>query len=279
MSLLEMGKPDISVIVPVLNGNSIIKECIASLVKQDFPKNRYEIIIVDNGSTDNTPKILKRFKKNIRIFMEPERGPSYARNLGIKHAQGKILLFIDADCIASKDWIKNIILAFKKRNIKIVGGPVKAVQIDSILQKYSNYFCHTQEDYFKVKTPFFTTANAAIRKKDIFSAGLFNPKLMTCEDLELCTRLIKKRDELHYQQDAIVYHHYPKSLLFFLKKNYNKGKFVGLLIKKVKRPLFVKRFSYLGIFKKYGFAFVLIKILHDISFRSGFFVGYFLKRL
>ncbi len=268
----------VSIVVPVFNGEKTIRDCALSLVNQNFSKNNYEMLVIDNGSTDITFRILQKFKGKIRIFKELKRGPSHARNLGIRYAQGKIILFIDSDCIADRHWIKNMISPFKSKRIKMVGGQIKTAEKKNLVQKYCDVFCHTQKEYSEANIPFFASANAAVRKKDILKAGYFNPRFMTCDDLELCTRLLKNKNELYYMENAIVYHYYPPSLSYFLRKSYINGKYIGILTKKIKSKLFVKRLNYFNLIKKYGLSFMLLKLFQDITFRYGFIRGFFLKK-
>ena len=95
-----MRTPFVSVIVPVLNSEKTIERCITSLLDQDYPMDKYEIIFVDNGSTDHTLKILNNFNKNIKILKEPIESSYRARNKGIMNTKGDIIAFTDSDCVA-----------------------------------------------------------------------------------------------------------------------------------------------------------------------------------
>ena len=94
---------DISVIIPVFNGAKIIKKCLDSLLRQDLKPR--EIIVVDNGSTDNTVALVGDYKE-VYLLEEKTPGAGMARNKGAREAGGSILAFIDADCQAAQDWIK-----------------------------------------------------------------------------------------------------------------------------------------------------------------------------
>ena len=109
--------PKVSIIIPVYNEERDIEDCINSLKKQTY--KRVEIIIVDDGSTDKTLNILKKFKK-ITIIRGEHKGPGFSRNLGSKTAEGEILIFIDADMTFDKNYIKNLIEPFMN-NPEIIG--------------------------------------------------------------------------------------------------------------------------------------------------------------
>lgn len=90
----------LSIVIPAYNAEKYIQQCIISLIRQDLPQTDYEILVINDGSTDNTASVLNRLSKeypHIRIFTTANQGVSTARNLGIEAAQGKILLFVDAD--------------------------------------------------------------------------------------------------------------------------------------------------------------------------------------
>ena len=116
-----MDKILISIIVPAYNEEKFISACISSLEKQDFNKENYEVIVVDNGSTDNTAQKVKKF--NVKLIYEPKKGISYAVNKGVLEAKGKIIAVTNADTVAFPNWIPNIYKAFKNNpNAVIVSG-------------------------------------------------------------------------------------------------------------------------------------------------------------
>lgn len=91
-----------SVVVPFLNEGRYIARCIESLLGQDFDKNGYELIFIDNGSVDNSRKIVERFP-NVILLSEEKKNPYAARNKGLRLAKGSIIAFSDADCVVAKD--------------------------------------------------------------------------------------------------------------------------------------------------------------------------------
>ena len=119
--------PFISVVVPVYNEADDIEELILSLLALDYPADRHEIIIIDNGSTDNTLQIIKKYP--VTLLEEREkRGASAARNKGIRQAKGEIIAFIDADCVATSDWLKKLVVDHDDLTIGAFAGEVKGCE-------------------------------------------------------------------------------------------------------------------------------------------------------
>jgi glycosyltransferase involved in cell wall biosynthesis len=112
----------ISVIVPVYNTAAYLERVIGALEAQDFPKDGYELIFVDNGSSDGSADILQRHPE-IRVLQELERGSYSARNQGVKQARGEILAFSDSDCYPAPNWLEAIDKAFRDSEVQVLLGP------------------------------------------------------------------------------------------------------------------------------------------------------------
>jgi glycosyltransferase involved in cell wall biosynthesis len=111
----------VSIIIPALNEEKSIRLTLQAALAQDFPEDEYEIIVVDNGSTDDTAQIAGSFPK-VLVCCEPRRGLSFARECGRKHAQGEILVNLDADCIPPPRWLKTGIKYFSNPAVVAAGG-------------------------------------------------------------------------------------------------------------------------------------------------------------
>ena len=96
----------VSVIIPAYNEENTIESCLNSLLNQTIGKESYEVIVVDDGSTDSTSEIIKRYP--VKLFRQGNSGPATARNLGAKNSSGEIILFTDADCVAEPNWIEEM---------------------------------------------------------------------------------------------------------------------------------------------------------------------------
>ena len=114
--------PFVSVIVPALNAEAYIKDCLISLLQMDYPPQWREILVVDNGSTDRTAEIIKSLP--VSYLLETQRGVSSVRNGGIKASRGDILAFTDADCVVSRGWLRELVLGFDEQEVGGTAGEV-----------------------------------------------------------------------------------------------------------------------------------------------------------
>src|SRR6266498_196465 len=124
----------VSVIIPTHNRSGFIERAFTSLVEQEYPKDKFEIIVIDDGSNDRTPEILERFRKQhafFRYLSQANKGPAAARNLGIRQANGEIILLMDDDCIAATTWARELVNAYTDERIGGVAGRIKFVASDN----------------------------------------------------------------------------------------------------------------------------------------------------
>ncbi|MDD2509475.1 MAG: glycosyltransferase [Aliarcobacter skirrowii] len=195
----------VSVIVPVFNDEKRIGKCIESLLSQTYPKDKFEIIIVDNNSYDKTIKIIKEY--SVKILHENNIQSSYAaRNKGIKNAQGEVLAFTDSDCIIDKNWILNSVNYFAENKCDLIAGDVKFFyknknNLFEILDSFIHF--NQKEGVLKNKVP---TANLFIKKYVFDKIGFFNFNLKSGADLLLTNKAVKAGYRLCFSSESMVYH-------------------------------------------------------------------------
>ena len=119
-------KPCISVVITAYNAGSTVLATLHALDQQTAPRDRFEVILVDDGSTDDTKQIVERFASQsslpLTYVYQPNKGVGAARNFGVRHAKGDILAFTDADCTCDADWIEVIAQEIRKQKKKLIGG-------------------------------------------------------------------------------------------------------------------------------------------------------------
>ncbi len=128
----------ISVIVPVYNSEEFLEACIQGLLAQCYPEGAYEIIMVDNNSTDGSIGIISRYPR-IRLFREQRQGAYAARNRGLEKAKGSIIAFTDSDCIPDADWLNHIAEAMCDPLTHIALGGLRFASESPILSLLADY--------------------------------------------------------------------------------------------------------------------------------------------
>lgn len=208
--------PLVSVIIPVKNQTAFLCKCLSALMAQTYPRNRYEVIVINNDPTQELPEIKKKFK-DILLLHENKPGASAARNKGLSKAAGSIIAFTDADCIPAKNWIFSGVQALIKNHpASIVGGPIFPVftriwpPTSYELYDFINFL---DQEKFSQKLGFLATASLFTYKKLFDKHGNFNETLKVYgEDKDWCQRVLAKGYTIHFEKKIIIRHHCRNSL-------------------------------------------------------------------
>lgn len=222
---------EISIIVPTYNRQEALKKCLLSLDGQSYPRDRYEIIIVDDGSSYDAARTVKGFEngnKNLTFIQQYHRGPSSARNLGVKAASGNIIGFVDDDCMVDKDWVK--LMAESHRinpHVIAIGGlTLTSTQKAAVLvsQFLSNCSIETYVNARK-EVVFFPTCNVSL-KKIVFEKYKFNENFLFPggEDLEFFWQLFKDKYRFIWDKNIKVVHFRDDDSISFIKQAYIYGR-------------------------------------------------------
>ena len=224
----------ISIIIPTYNRKEELVDLLPSLKKQKC-SIAFEVIVVDDGSIDGTRELLKSQAKAwngaLRIVGQNRAGPGAARNLGIKHAHGDILVFVDSDCIAPRGWLYNLISVFTNPQVGAAGGSELAPANDRLFWKCQTY----------VMTALLTTGgvrgrkgkklgvyyprgfNVAVRKHVAEAVGGFT-KRFHGEDILFGLKVKQMGYVLKYVPDAAMYHRRRATLSGYFRQLYRMGK-------------------------------------------------------
>lgn len=275
-----------STIIPVYNRRQYIVRCLESLFQQSY--SLFEIIVVDDGSTDGTGKVLQDIQDpRLKVFYLTEnRGPSFTRNFALEKAKGEIIALIDSDCVAHEDWLKEILKPFSyDPAIKIVGGKIEDPPI-------SNYWelVNKGGDFVANHTGYVTKVigcNMAF-KREKASNKPFDERIshITSEDFDLCLRYLNQGYSIFYNSSAKVTHHRRSNFRSTIIQQFNYGFGNAYTLIKNRRHPFINYGSwiligvimnlFLGIFVQYGFylisaLFFLIYcfLIFYVSIRSG----------
>ena len=238
--------PFVSVVIPIYNGEDDLPDLMACLWRQTYPAKQVEYLLVDNNSSDRTYALLRSYAQqgqsqgiNLVALQERDIQSSYAaRNRGIKHANGDIIAFTDADCRPDATWLEKLISPFltttesekaaqspdQMSNVGLVAGEVVALPscnwLEAIADRQETLSQkHTLAHPFR---PYGQTANLAIRRHIFSQAGLFRPYLTTGGDADMCWRILMNRKwRIEFAEAAIVKHRH-RSTLQELKKQWQR---------------------------------------------------------
>lgn len=215
--------PLVSIIVPAFNEKDNIQKTLASLTKLDYPKNKLEIIVVDDGSTDNTYELAqqfakekqKTFKGKILLLIKKNGGKGSAMNLGLKHATGEIIASMDADSIVTPSALKKMLGYFNQKDVMAVTPAMKVYQPKTYLQKFQmvEYLIgiYLRKAYAYLNSLYIAPGPFSLYRKCFFDKyGGYDEKNLT-EDMEIGLRIQSKGYQIENSIDASVYTQAPKN--------------------------------------------------------------------
>ncbi|MBX3056823.1 MAG: glycosyltransferase [Anaerolineae bacterium] len=211
----------ISVVVPAYHAAAVIADCLTALQKQTVDRQSYEIIVVDDGSTDDTA--VRAQQPGVQLIRCPQnRGAAAARNQGIHAAKGEIVCFTDADCVPQPDWIAEVTRPLRE-NEGITA--VKGVYISHQPQLVARFVQLEYEDKYDgmaglPQIDFVDTYSCAYRRRILLDSGGFDETIYYVEDQELSFRLAAQRCVMVFRPTAVVAHRHSASLRQYARKKF-----------------------------------------------------------
>jgi glycosyltransferase involved in cell wall biosynthesis len=224
----------VSVVVPAYNAERTIDRAIPAILNQDYPPARYELIVVDNASTDRTPAIVARFAPRARSLREPRPGASAARNAGIRAARHPYIAFTDADCIPDRSWLRELVAAATgPLAADFVGGRIVAHATQSPIETFAESLMDQERAVCFYHPPSAITANLMVRRDLLHAVGLFDESLRRGQDVDLSYRAyFRHRATFAYAERAVVRHVNPRTMPALFRKGVQHGQaVVGVLHK------------------------------------------------
>jgi len=244
----------VTIVIATYNRRDILERSLEYLFRQDYPKDQYEIIVVDDGSSDGTQKMVEEKNPSASLKYlkhEERRGQSKAKNLGISHAQGEVIIFIDDDVFCPPQFIRQHARFHKKYDNVIVDGPaINTDRTDNLFGDKKKRFLAFL-DFFGAS---FITSNTSCRKGSLIKAGGFDEefgKKFGWQDRELGFRLKKMGLKRKKNRRAYVFHFKHKGSLDdfgqLLRKEKERGMNAVIFYRKhpVKKIRHQVRFRYL----------------------------------
>jgi len=222
----------ISVIVPAHNAEETLARCLAALEAQSLSHGQYEVIVVDDGSTDRTADIAQRH--SVRLIRQANAGPAAARNRGAAAAQGELLLFTDADCAPAPDWIERMVEPFHDPEVAGAKGVYRTRQRELVarfvqLEYETKYARMARQNHID-----FVDTHSAAYRRDVFLANDgFDALFPTAsvEDQEFSFRLARKGYQLVFVPQAAVYHLHDTTPGEYWQRKFGIGYWKALLLR------------------------------------------------
>jgi len=236
----EKKLPFVSVIISTRNEQNNIGRCLDSILKTEYPKDKFEVVVVD-GSTDDTAKIVERYP--VRLIKNIGGGAALARNIGIRNAKGSIVALVDADTTVHPNWLIELVKCFgTDKRIMSVGGqnitPPDSSEFCSLAGKvYSSFLGGGGTRFGKVGGDICETyhnpgCNVALKRETFDIVGPYTESIIPVgEDLEMDARIREHGYKLLYTPKSIVYHRRKDGMKNFLKQSYVYGAVRGRLTK------------------------------------------------
>jgi glycosyltransferase involved in cell wall biosynthesis len=208
----------ISIIIPALNEEKMIGRCLDSLTQLSLSRDRFEVLVVDNGSRDKTLDIANSFKDhlNLKILQQADVRISALRNLGARAALGKILAFLDADCLAPVDWLDRILALASTNGAGVLGAHYLLPEDSSWVGRTWHRYQEAPESGEISHVP---AGDLVMRREDFLKLGGFDETIQTNEDYELCERARKAGMHVRaFPQIGVVHLGTAQSLRVFFRK-------------------------------------------------------------
>jgi len=220
----------LSVVIPAYNASATIGECLLALAQQSVPNSGYEVIVVDDGSTDGTGEIASRH--GAVVIRQANAGPAAARNTGIASALGATILFTDADCAPATDWIVEMTAPLVDVQIAGVKGVYRTRQKNLLARfvqiEYEDRYDHTARQAY---VDFVDTYAAAYRRDVLLASGGFDPRIRVDEDQELSFRLAEAGHKMVFNPCAIVYHRHSETWRKYVQRKYSFSYWKALILR------------------------------------------------
>lgn len=226
-----MTPPTFSVIVPTYQRAASLERCLQALGRQTLERDRFEVIVVDDGSAERPRTVVQRAARalEVRLIEQANAGPASARNAGANAARGTYVVFTDDDCRPDAGWLRALDTMRVRHPGCAIGGRVENALGDGLFSTASQLLIEFLYDYYNVDETggrFFITSNLALPTQTFRQIGGFDTTfpLAAGEDRDLCDRWREAGLRMVYCDDAVVHHAHSLSMRSFCRQHFNYGR-------------------------------------------------------
>lgn len=230
-------KRKVSVIIPVLNAAGLLKRVLTSLSEQTYPQELIEIIVVDNGSSDDSVKVAKSF--DVKLVTELNRKSPYAaRNIGFDHATGSIIALTDANKIPDKHWIKEGVEAMEVNKADLAGGQISfEIGEEASAAQICDAITYNNNRYFVIEQKRSAAGNLFFKKELLDEIGSFPDIFRSGMDIWWTAKAVNAGHKIVFAEKSVVYCQ-PRGLKSLLKKSWRVGVLHPVIFQQQGRSLF-----------------------------------------
>ena len=229
-----MSRPPVtfSVIIPTRDRPEQLAACLESLAEQDYPRDQFEVLVVDDGSRLSLDLIVAAFRERLGLTLlrqSRSAGPGVARNYGAARAKGEFLAFTDDDCTPAADWLQRLATRFASTPGHLIGGRIINALTTNPYSTATQVIVDVIYDYYdpgKGRAHFFPTNNFALAADRFQDLGGFseNWPVVAAEDREFCYRWLKRGYLMMHASEANVYHRHCLTLRSFCELHFRYGR-------------------------------------------------------
>ena len=223
--------PFISIVIPTYNRPKQLITCLESLTRLDYPRDRFEVIVADDGSKTSPETLVADFQGQLDITLarQSNAGPATARNAGASRAVGSYIAFTDDDCTPKPDWLKALASCFEKTPEYAIGGRTLNVLSHNLYSTASQILIDYLYSYYNTDPSdarFFASNNLAIPAKPFRELGGFNTTfpLAAGEDRDFCDHWRFRGYRMTYAPEVLVNHAHSMTLRSFWRQHFNYGR-------------------------------------------------------
>jgi GT2 family glycosyltransferase len=226
---MSTSLPFFSIVIPTYDRPRQLASCLESLTALTYPRDSFEVIVVDDGSPVSPRNIVNDFsdRLNMTLLTQANAGPATARNLGAKQAKGEFLAFTDDDCAPDPDWLHSLADQFRTAPDHLIGGRTVNQLSENLFSSASQILIDYLYTYFDDrKGHFFASNNLALPASQFQAIGGFDTSfpLAAAEDREFCSRWSRAGLPMLYAPKALILHSHSLDLPRFWRQHFNYGR-------------------------------------------------------
>jgi glycosyltransferase involved in cell wall biosynthesis len=221
--------PFFSVIIPTYERPAQLALCLRALARQDYPLERFEVIVVDDGSANSPRSDIEPFGEllDLKLFEQRNTGPAGARNYGATRARGEFLAFTDDDCEPDTGWLRALAACFDRTPDRIIGGRTINALTQNPYSETSQAIIEVVYAHFNADPQdarFFASNNFALCAERFRLMKGFDESFNTSEDREICARWRARGWSMTYAPEAVIYHSHPLTLRTLWRQHFGYGR-------------------------------------------------------